>query len=145
MLCGRDSADWVTFAAASIFFTESEACKDRYPGLFGSIPRLNALVNLRRRKDLESSRSSNAMSVANSALSQRLPNLGTIPEVYSRTPDLRPPQPQTIPNANDPADPSSRSLLTILSQFWGYSATKPKDKVYALLNMVDSYNVQVDY
>ena len=84
------------------------------------------------------------MSAANIAPSQGLPNLDTIREVYPRTPDLRPPQPQTIPNANDPADPSSRSLLTILSQFWGYSATNPK-KVYALLNMVDSHKVQVDY
>ena len=145
VLCGRDSVDWDTFAAASIFFTESEARKDRYPGLFGSIPSLNALVNLRRRKDLESSWSSNAMSAANSAPSQRFPTLDTIREVYPRPPDLRPPQPQTIPNANDPADPSSRSLLTVLSQFWSYSATNPKDNVYALLNMADSHNTQVDY
>ena len=69
VLCGRDSVDWESFAAASIFFTETEARDDRYPGLFGSIPSLNALVNLRRRKDLEPSRSSNAMSAADSALS----------------------------------------------------------------------------
>jgi hypothetical protein len=146
--CGNDNVEWDTFVSACNSFWHSPRARNHYPDGEEGLPGPSKLAAARREKEKSTSdlfkdfdEPLRSMLTASFKLIEF--NSMDFGQKISAIFKLAKNTVKKVVPAKE--EPLFRHLLLVLLNYWSFSASDPKDKVYALLNLTWMKGIQIDY